>query len=187
MKSYLFPSAAIALVFLLLSACDFAPFRAAAPTPNFLPTIDALVAQKLAEERKIIKVAGVPTSTPTPDGEQSSSSYVTKPSHALEVSALQLTVDYQRNTVAADLKYQGQVIRVNGVVNEIDVDFDGNYFVTLWGTSQFGIDGVKCYLQGDQLRAAASLIPGQEVTVEGTISRKVLYVRLLNCRLASTS
>jgi len=86
MKTYLkalFPSA-IALVF-LISACDFAPSPTAQPTPNLQPTIDvdALVAQKLAEEKKeaeiaaevervmssILNVALVPTPTipaPTP-------------------------------------------------------------------------------------------------------------------------
>lgn len=51
----LFPSA-IALLF-LLSACDFASSPTAEPTPNSQPTIDALVAQKLAAEKKQAEIA----------------------------------------------------------------------------------------------------------------------------------
>ena len=44
-------SAAIAFL-ILLSACDYAFFQPAEPTPNFQPTLDALAEQKLAEERR---------------------------------------------------------------------------------------------------------------------------------------
>ena len=56
----------------------------------------------------------------------------------MEVSAQQLALAYDRNTVAADQQFKGKYFKVTGVVDAINTDMFGNPYVTLrGGVNQF--------------------------------------------------
>jgi hypothetical protein len=61
-----------------------------------------------------------------------------------------MAADYERNTVAADQRYEDQRFKVSGVVESINIDLFGNPYVTLRGgvnsfmAPQFKLDSTHC-------------------------------------------
>jgi hypothetical protein len=81
----------------------------------------------------------------------------------LNVSAMKLYVDYQRNEVAADTLYKGRLLAVQGIVASINKDFLDKIYIVLAAPNEF--DTVQASLdEGNDSRAAA-LQPGEPVTV----------------------
>ena len=90
----------------------------------------------------------------------------------MDISAKQLYADYEANGIAADKKYKDNVIRITGIVSEIDSDiFDAKY-VSIEGDGYFGV--VQCYLGDSYASVASHLAKGQTITVRGTCNGKTL-------------
>ncbi len=54
-----------------------------------------------------------------------------------EVTAEQLAIDYDENTVAADQKYKDKQFKVAGKVTDINTDFMGQPYLTMGGSNEF--------------------------------------------------
>ena len=85
------------------------------------------------------------------------------------LSAKQLAKEYHRHEVAADLKYQGEIVLVSGRIQSIGKGVFGNVYVTIGG-GFFFIGSVPCYLGTGSERLAASLSKGQRITVKGRVA-----------------
>ena len=99
---------------------------------------------------------------------------------ALKVSATQLSQTYANNEVAADAKYKGNVVDVTGVIETIGKDILNNPYVSL-KTAEYSIISVQCmFSQADETKLA-TLSSGQSITLEGTVSGKIINVILDGC------
>lgn len=113
------------------------------------------------------------------DDEKKTETEIVNESPAVEISASQLYKDYESNGVAADQKYKGKVLRVSGVVNNIDRDIMDKIYVTLKGDQYFG--DVQCFFAEDHVNMAAQLSKGQRITVKGKCEGKLMNVMLKGC------
>lgn len=83
---------------------------------------------------------------------------------ALEVDAMQLYNDYQRNEVSADEKYKGKTLLVTGVVGGINKDYADKAYIKLSTDNMFM--SVMARLQAGEVSRASQLSKGQWVVVE---------------------
>ncbi len=75
--------------------------------------------------------------------------------------------EYERNLVAADAKYKGKVIELEGFVDKIGID-DGNYFVGLMAPEGYP-PGVVCFVDPSKSKSFESLKPQSPVSIIGTV------------------
>ena len=101
---------------------------------------------------------------------------------AFYIDANQITAEYEANEVAADNKYKGKFIIVNGRIEEIKKDILDKPFIMLVG-DQMGFSGVQCSFEKDEGNLLASLSKGQEVRIKGKIIGKMIYVQMTNSLL----
>jgi len=125
--------------------------------------------------------APTPTPTPTPTLVP-----VPTPPPAYTLSAAQLYSEYEANEVAADQKYEGKILRVQGTVAEIgkDVFFDTPPYVTLGVVGGFDwYLGVVCFFNEEN--EVAQLSKGDTITVQGRYEGYLLGVSLEGCYIVS--
>lgn len=79
----------------------------------------------------------------------------------VRVSAQELVAAYKENTVAADNRFKGRRLLIDGVVASIDTDFRNDAYLSLVGPSEF--ERVQAHLASDAKQTAASLRPGANV------------------------
>lgn len=113
------------------------------------------------------------------DDQESTESEISTVQPSITVSAEKLYSDYEDNGVAADGKYKGKVIRVTGVVNNIDRDIMDNIYVTLKGDQYFG--DIQCFFSESYVGIASQLSKGQRITVKGMCDGKLMNVMLNGC------
>ena len=122
-----------------------------------------------------------PTTAPTPTLVP-----VPTPPPAYTLSAAQLYSEYEANEVAADQKYEGKILRVQGTVAEIgkDVFFDTPPYVTLGVVGGFDwYLGVVCFFNEEN--EVAQLSKGDTITVQGRYEGYLLGVSLEGCYIVS--
>lgn len=136
----------------------------------------------------LIAVAGTAmgvssTSSSTTTSQNTASSQPSTPAQApIIVSAAKIYSEYQSNAVAADAKYKGNLVQVSGTIYSIDKDILGNPFVQIQSGS-YDLWGVQCgFSQADQSQLA-QLSKGQTVTLQGTVSGKVVNVMIDGCSI----
>jgi len=98
----------------------------------------------------------------------------------------QLYSEYEANEVAADQKYEGKILRVQGTVAEIgkDVFFDTPPYVTLGVVGGFDwYLGVVCFFNEEN--EVAQLSKGDTITVQGRYEGYLLGVSLEGCYIVS--
>ena len=118
-----------------------------------------------------------PASAPT-------SSPVTAPSPTpITVTAAELFRDYEANEVAADEKYKGKMIGVQGTVKSIGKDIVGSMYITLSTEERYGIMSVQCMFDDEFKNQLAQLKKGQNVMVSGRLDGKMGNVILSDCHL----
>lgn len=100
---------------------------------------------------------------------------------AYTVPADELVAEYETNEVAADQKYADQVVSVSGSVTDIGKDISDTAYVILGGTGS--LDGVQCFFADSPESDIAALEKGQEITVKGKVSRKMMNVVMKDCAL----
>jgi uncharacterized protein (DUF1330 family) len=115
------------------------------------------------------------------ESEKSVQKDVTTQSPSIRISAKQLYADYEANGVAADQKYKGRILEVNGTIDTIDKDIMDTIFVTLKGDEYIGY--VQCMFSKEYAGRAASLRKGQTVTIKGKCDGKLMNVILRGCVL----
>lgn len=113
------------------------------------------------------------------DDEKTTETEILAYTPAISVSARELYADYEANGVAADEKYKGKVLRVTGVVNNIDRDVLDKIYVTLSGNDYYG--DIQCFFAENHVQTAAQLSKGQTITVKGKCDGKMMNVLLRGC------
>ncbi|MEO6807406.1 MAG: hypothetical protein ABI286_13120 [Edaphobacter sp.] len=128
------------------------------------------------------EAASQPKSTPAPDIASQPPLQEVKAEESVQVSALKLYADYQRNELAADNLYKGKLLSVQGSVDGIRKDFLGEPYLLLATPNEF-MD-VHANLVNDAEQPAAALAKGDSVTVLCRGGGMVLgSPMLLNCSL----
>ena len=110
----------------------------------------------------IIGSAGGKAGAPS-DAETTEATYP----QGIKVTAKELRDAYEQNEIAAEKKYDGQLVEVTGIVDNIGTDILKDVYITL-STGKV-LHSVQCYFEGDaEIDKVATLVSGQEVTVIGT-------------------
>jgi hypothetical protein len=81
----------------------------------------------------------------------------------IQINAPYLYAAYKDNEIAADQIYKGKILEVSGTVGRIRKDFADNAILELMTQNQF--ESVDAYLKADSVSFAATLSPGNSVTV----------------------
>lgn len=81
----------------------------------------------------------------------------------IQINAPYLYAAYKDNEIAADQIYKGKIVEVSGTVGRIRKDFADNAILELMTSNQF--ESVSAYLKDDSVSFAATLSPGNSVTV----------------------
>ena len=100
------------------------------------------------------------------------------------LSANTLYKEYERNSVAADAKYEDKIVKVSGTVQSIGKDITDTAYLVIGGTGF--LDGVQCMMPGGQESAVANVREGQFVTLKGKVSGEMMgTVIVRNCSFAN--
>ena len=103
------------------------------------------------------------------------------PSYRVNYKAL--AGEFENNSLAAESKYEGKLIYVEGPVNSIDKDILDNPYVSISGQYDFAM--IQCFLTGDEVSGASSLRKGQRIVVAGVVGGTTLGVSLDGCKVIS--
>ncbi len=87
---------------------------------------------------------------------------------ATTIHAGLLVIEFEGNEVRANQMYGGKRIRVNGTVNSIDIQKNGQIILTFHSPAG-GYAQTQCYFNKSQSSRLAELSGGQEAIVEGTV------------------
>lgn len=98
------------------------------------------------------------------------------------IAAPLLVAEYDRNEVAADQKYKGRRLIVEGVVEDVGKDILDDMYVTL-AASDSTFRSVQCYFSTRHENVLASLQPGQYVRLIGRCDGVFGNVHLKDCKL----
>ncbi|WP_115017553.1 hypothetical protein [Synechococcus sp. UW140] len=104
-------------------------------------------------------------------------------SPAYRVNYKDLADEFDENSIAAESKYDGQLIYVSGPVGSVDKDILDNPYVSI--TGQYDFASVQCFLTPGEVEGASSLRKGQRVVVAGVVGGTTLGVTLDGCRVVS--
>jgi|LFRM01.2.fsa_nt_gb hypothetical protein len=108
----------------------------------------------------------------------------TQASPELQVSAEDLLDAFERNAVAAELKYKDQTIEVTGYISNIDRSLWGDelYVSLAKDRSDFNFETVDCYVQDSEVAKIAKLEKGKKITVVGVCEGKsFMSIELKDC------
>lgn len=101
------------------------------------------------------------------------------------VDADALVAEYQKNVLAADNKYKGQLIEVKGKFARVGRGLLNDPYIQIGGAAVDDAFGVACYLTKSAETDAANLKEGQALTVRGVCQG--LYagqaLRLFECEI----
>lgn len=96
------------------------------------------------------------------------------------VSAVEIAKEFEKNEVAANLKYENKVGTVTGKIEEIRKDF-GIYYITLKGNGAWSL-GVDCAFYEDSFaKVLAQLSKGDVITIKGECEGDYGSVSFDNC------
>ena len=102
---------------------------------------------------------------------------------AITVTAVTLSKEYTANEVAADQKYKGKMVEVSGVVDSIGKDIGNTPYITLKGDPKNVLANIQCMFGKEYQDRLAKISKGQQLSVIGTVSGKMINVLLQDCRL----
>ena len=102
-------------------------------------------------------------------------------SSELHVSAMALVDDYKNNEVAADEKYKGKTLKVNGFIGDIKKDITDTMYVILQSGGDYELRNVQCFFADSEKEKLTQLSKGQVITVEGRCDGLMMNVLLRDC------
>jgi len=95
---------------------------------------------------------------------------------AFTLKAKTLFSEYKANEVAADAKYKGKIVVINGKIQDIGKDVMDQAYIVVGGSGL--MDGVQCTFSKGENDSVASLSKGQIVSVKGEVAGKMGNVLL---------
>lgn len=84
------------------------------------------------------------------------------------VEATQLINEFNQNDSAANARYLGQVVAVNGMVKGLEKDGEGRYTLVMGDTTD--MSSVRCALDSSHAADATGLQRGQSVKIRGAFT-----------------
>jgi len=93
------------------------------------------------------------------------------------MEATKLASEYAENETAADNKYKGKIVVVNGKIYQMGKDPLGQPFIVIGGRA-FGFGGVQCVFARGKDSSLAALSKGKVVSVKGKVGGKNVFVRV---------
>ena len=100
------------------------------------------------------------------------------------LSADKLFKEYDRNSVAADAKYEDKIVKVSGTIQSIGKDIMDTAYLVIGGSGF--LDGVQCMLPRGQEGLIARVSKGQYVTLKGKVSGQIMgNVIVNNCSFSN--
>ena len=102
-----------------------------------------------------------------------------KPDYKL--TAIELFNEYSTNEKAANTKFLGKIIQVNGIIHDINKG-DSIYTTVILETKDMFF-GVNCVLNDKYASKQKEIIIGSEATIKGECSGMLIDVVLNNCVL----
>lgn len=156
---------ALALVFLLLTA---SPVLAAKQTIDLdTMNLDGLLKLQVEVEKAIERKRGsIPVSSD------------------LKVSPKELQDAFEKNALAAELKYKDQTIEITGYIEKIERNpwNDELYVSLVEEKSDWNFETVDCYVQDSETAKVAKLSKGKKVTIVGVCEGKtILTIDVKDC------
>ncbi len=94
------------------------------------------------------------------------------------LSANKLFKEYDKNSVAADAKYEDKIVVVSGTIQSIGKDITDTAYLVIGGSGF--LDGVQCTLPRGQEGLVARVSKGQYVTLKGKVSGQIMGNVLVN-------
>ena len=100
------------------------------------------------------------------------------------LSANTLFNEYDKNSVAADAKYEDKIVVVSGTIQSIGKDIMDTAYLVIGGSGF--LDGVQCTLPRGQEGLVARVSKGQYVTLKGKVSGQIMgNVIVNNCSFSN--
>ena len=100
------------------------------------------------------------------------------------LSANTLFKEYDKNSVAADAKYEDKIVVVSGTIQSIGKDIMDTAYLVIGGSGF--LDGVQCMLPRGQEDLVARVSKGQYVTLKGKVSGQIMgNVIVTNCSFSN--
>ena len=100
----------------------------------------------------------------------------------LKVKARELYADYEKNEIAADLKYKDKTYTITGYIHSIGKDIADRPYILL--QSDNTLFGIQCFFEDSAIHSLAKLSKKQYVYVKGRISGySIGYVLVEKCSL----
>jgi hypothetical protein len=96
------------------------------------------------------------------------------------VSASELITAFEEDEGEANDKYLGKVVEVKGTVTEV-IEKQNSFVLLLGDTAT--VSRVSCTLEGEQDSMAYGLRAGDELTLRGICSGRLLDVVLVECKI----
>lgn len=109
------------------------------------------------------------------------------PVAATVMSAAELVGEFENNEIRANQNYIGKRVRINGTVNIIEINKDGQIVLT-FKSSIYTSRNARCYFNKSQSSKVAGINANEKATVEGTVKglgdgfdNSKAYLVLENC------
>lgn len=105
--------------------------------------------------------------------------YKTDSDGTIRITAKNLFKEYLDNPVAADEKFKGKTLKVEGTVSSIDKGTDGRICVMLETDELIGY--IFCYFPDSESKDVAKINRGNYRTIKGKCTGKLVGVMLEDC------
>lgn len=105
------------------------------------------------------------------------------PTEITRIDAIDLAIEFDENEIAAEQKYKGKIIEVEGMITDFGIDILDKPYLTLAGIDEYGLTDIACYFPSEAATELATLAKWDEVIVRGECRGKTMHVMLKNCEL----
>jgi hypothetical protein len=129
-------------------------------TASSQTTVDTETARRVARA-KLATQTPSETAPPPPKKEPAEAE------RAISVTANRLVNEYKANEVAADEKFKGKMLLIEGLVDKIGKDILDTSYVALTSGAEFEFVGVQCFFAKKDNAMLAGLHKGQKVAIKG--------------------
>ena len=110
----------------------------------------------------------------------SSSENISSCSAVITIPTSQLVEEYDSNRIAADQKYLGKRLAVEGTIEHIGKDMLNSIYINFDGK---GFRKAQCFFADEHSSQIAPLYKGQRIKVEGICDGLMMHVLIITCKL----
>jgi hypothetical protein len=144
---------------------------------------------RLSSLAAVLVAVGCSAAPSTPPGEPKKDdpkTYSTPKAPDFTVTAVDLAKEFDADKAAADKRYKGKLLQVEGEVREVLPASGGKTPVLLAGTPKAADGGPGRNIQAlfdEKTAGLGGVTPGKKITVTGKCQGDVGFVTLIDCRL----